>query len=69
MDSHDTTPKYQLIAFLASLGTLGSVFIAALIAASITPSLIGSLGAFGLGTITGGLLGILRLPSSVKKEV
>jgi len=33
-----------------------------LVAAAIAPALIGKIEAFGLGTITGGLIGVLRLP-------
>jgi hypothetical protein len=54
--------KTQLVAYLATLGTLALVFLAALIAAAIAPALTGKIEAFGLGTITGGLIGVLRLP-------
>ena len=53
----------QLIAYLATLGTLVAVFIAALVAGIISPAVIGKVEAFGLGTITGGLIGVLRLPT------
>lgn len=50
----------QLIAYLATLGTLVAIFMASLFAAGhgieVTE-------AYGLGTITGGLIGILRIPS------
>lgn len=52
----------QLIAYLATLGALIAVFLAALIVAAIAPEVIGKIEAFGLGTITGGLIGVLRLP-------
>jgi hypothetical protein len=55
------TAREQLIAYLATLGALVVVFIAALIAAGRGVS-VGE--AFGLGTITGGLIGILRIPAS-----
>lgn len=58
------TAREQLVAYLATLFTLVVVFVAALIAACYAPNLIGRLEAFGLGTITGGLIGILRIPSS-----
>jgi hypothetical protein len=57
-----TERKAQLAAYLATLATLAFVFVAALIAAAIAPALIGKLGSFGLGAITGGLIGVLRLP-------
>jgi hypothetical protein len=55
------TKRDQLIAYLATLAALVTVFIAALIAAGRGVT-VGE--AFGLGTITGGLIGILRIPSS-----
>ena len=54
--------KAQLAAYLATLATLATIFLAALTAAAIAPALIGKIEAFGLGTITGGLIGVLRLP-------
>jgi hypothetical protein len=58
-----TDLREQLVAYLATLATLVLVFIAALVAAAIAPALLGKVEAFGLGTITGGLIGVLRLPS------
>lgn len=55
--------RYQLIAYLATLATLVVVLVVALAAAVIQPTLIGRLEAFGLGTITGGLIGVLRMPT------
>jgi uncharacterized membrane protein YjjP (DUF1212 family) len=57
-------PGQQLAAYLATLATLLLVFVAALAAATISPALVGKIEAFGLGTITGGLIGVLRLPNS-----
>lgn len=57
------TERYQLIAYVATLGTLAAVFIAALIASSLAPDIIGKMEVFGLGTITGGLIGVLRMPT------
>ena len=51
----------QLIAYLATLATLAIVFVAALIAAGHGVN-VGE--AFGLGTIMGGLIGVLRFPQS-----
>lgn len=53
--------REQLIAYLATLAALVVVFIAALIAAGRGVT-VGE--AFGLGTITGGLIGLMRIPSS-----
>lgn len=57
-----TPARDQLIAYLATLGALILVFIAALVVGALSPALIGKIEAFGLGTITGGLIGVLRLP-------
>ena len=57
-------PGQQLAAYLATLATLLLVFVAALAAATLAPAVIGKIEAFGLGTITGGLIGVLRLPNS-----
>lgn len=61
--------RQQLVAYLATLATLIIVFVAALVAACIRPDLVGRLEAFGLGTITGGLIGVLRLPTSARTAV
>lgn len=58
------TAHEQLLAYLATLATLALVFIAALVAASIAPGLMGKMEVFGLGTITGGLIGVLRIPTT-----
>lgn len=50
----------QLIAYLATLFTLVTVFVAALFAAGHSVNVTE---AFGMGTITGGLIGVLRIPS------
>lgn len=54
------TEREQLIAYCATLFTLLAVFVAALIAAGYRVNVTE---AFGLGTITGGLIGALRFPS------
>jgi hypothetical protein len=54
------TAREQLIAYLATLGALVLVVIAALIAAGNGVSITE---AFGLGAVTGGLIGVLRIPS------
>ncbi len=53
--------NHQLIAYLATLGALVVVFIGALIAAAVGN--LSSLEALGVGTVTGGLIGALRMPS------
>lgn len=52
---------YSLVAYLATLATLVVVFVAALFAAGHGVNVTE---AFGLGVITGGLIGVLRYPSS-----
>jgi hypothetical protein len=54
--------REQLIAYLSTLAVLLLVLVSALVAAAISPAIIGKIEAFGLGTITGGLIGVLRLP-------
>lgn len=53
--------RHDLIAYLATLTALVGIFIAALFAAGHGVTVTE---AFGLGTITGGLIGILRIPSA-----
>jgi len=57
------TKHEQLIAFLSTLAALVLVFAIALVAGVISDHIIGKIEAFGLGTITGGLIGVLRIPS------
>ena len=47
---------HALIAFIATLATLLLVLIASFLAAYFVPQLIGKIEAFGLGTVTGGLV-------------
>jgi hypothetical protein len=54
----------QIISFLATLLALLIVYIGTLVFASQYPAIIGKVETFGLGTITGGLIGILRIPSN-----
>ena len=53
----------QIIAFLATLFVLLSVYIATLLVAASSPGVLDKAEIFGLGTITGGLIGILRIPT------
>ena len=56
--------REQLLAYLATLAALVIVFIAALIVAAFAPELLGKMEAFGVGTVTGGLIGALRTPAA-----
>jgi hypothetical protein len=58
------TGKQYLTAYLATLGALVAVFAIAVVAGAVNGAVIGKIEAFGLGTITGGLIGLLRLPST-----
>lgn len=58
------SPREQLVAYLATLGALVIVFIASVVGFGIWPADLTKAEVFGLGTITGGLIGILRLPAS-----
>lgn len=55
--------EQQYRAYLATLGALVFVYVASLIAGGIEPELLGKFEAFGLGAITGGLIGVLRMPT------
>jgi hypothetical protein len=58
----------HLIAYLATLATLAVIFTVAIAAGVASEHVIGKIEAFGLGTITGGLIGVLRLPTSQTAE-
>ena len=60
------TDRHDLIAYLATLATLVIVFVAALVAASLSNVITTKMEAFGLGTLVGGLIGILRIPSAAR---
>lgn len=53
----------QLIAYLATLATLATIFIAALITGALSPQVLSKMDAFALGTVVGGLIGLLRMPT------
>lgn len=59
----DSPDRYQFLAFIATLGALAFVFDSALLAAWLSPGIMGKIEVFGLGTITGGLIGVLKAPS------
>lgn len=56
--------RHDLHAYYATLATLVLVFAIAMITSAFRPDLLGKIEAFGLGTITGGLIGILRIPNA-----
>lgn len=60
------TERHDLIAYIATLLTLITVFCTALYASGHGVNVTE---AFGLGTITGGLIGVLRLPQQRRVEI
>lgn len=56
-----TPARDQLVAYLATLAALVIVYVATLVAAS--AGKLSALEALGVGTITGGLIGVLKQPS------
>jgi hypothetical protein len=58
----------QLVAYLATLAALVIVILCALLIAAWVPEVMGKMEVFGLGTVTGGLIGILRMPASRPQE-
>lgn len=58
------TPREQLIAYLATLAALVMVFSIAIIGGVVNVNVLSKLEVFGLGTITGGLIGVLRIPAA-----
>jgi hypothetical protein len=64
------SPREQLIAYLCTLGALVVIVLGAmLIAWAAGDIVVGKLEAFGLGTVTGGLIGLMRLPSARASNV
>lgn len=55
--------REQLVAYIATLATLIIVIMGSLVIAAVVPEMIGKIEAFGIGTVTGGLIGVLRIPS------
>lgn len=52
----------QFWAYLATLAALVLCFLGALVVGAFNGEVIGKIEAFGLGTLVGGLIGVLRLP-------
>lgn len=63
------TAREQLVAYLATLLALVLVLVAALTGAALSVIVAGKMEAFGLGTITGGLIGVLRIPSQTRTTI
>lgn len=58
------TSREQLVAYLATLGALVLIFVSALVIGAFSSLVVGKIEMFGLGTITGGLIGVLRIPAA-----
>jgi len=54
--------KHEYRAYLWTLLALVMVYFGTMVAAGFWPDLMGKLEVFGLGTVTGGLIGLLRTP-------
>nr|DAL40954.1 MAG TPA_asm: hypothetical protein [Caudoviricetes sp.] len=59
-----THERDQLIAYVATLVTLIICFLGALVAGVLNDAVISKMEAFGMGTLVGGLIGVLRIPSA-----
>lgn len=58
------TAREQLIAYLATLLALVVALVGSMIIAAFVPGVLGHVADFGIGTVTGGLIGVLRIPST-----
>jgi len=57
------TERAQLIAYLATLGALVTCFMGAMIIGAFNDGVVGKIEVFGMGTLIGGLIGVLRMPT------
>jgi hypothetical protein len=60
--------RHEYRAYLWTLAALVMVYFGTIAAAGIWPDLIGKLEVFGLGTVTGGLIGLLRTPRQAQPQ-
>lgn len=58
------TANQQLLAYLATLAALVVSLLGAMVIAAYVPAVLGKIEVFALGTVFGGLIGVLRIPSS-----
>lgn len=58
------TAREQLIAYLATLAALVIVVLGAMLIGAWVPAVLGKIEVFALGTVFGGLIGVLRIPST-----
>lgn len=60
--------RHEYRAYLWTLLALVLVYFGTIAAVAINPALIGKIEVFGLGTVTGGLIGLLRMPRQQQAE-
>lgn len=58
------TSREQLIAYLATLVALIMALVGSMVIAAFVPGILGHVADFGIGTVTGGLIGVLRIPAA-----
>lgn len=58
------TPSEQLVAYLSTLFALVVALVGSMLIAAFVPGVLGHVADFGIGTVTGGLIGVLRIPTS-----
>ena len=63
------TSSEQLIAYVVTLGALIVTLLGAMLVVAFVPGLSSHVADFGIGTVTGGLIGILRIPSTRNNPV
>lgn len=56
--------REQLIAYLATLIALIIALVGSMLVAAFVPGILGHVADFGIGTVTGGLIGVLRIPTA-----
>ncbi|MGI4744949.1 MAG: hypothetical protein ACRYGI_11640 [Janthinobacterium lividum] len=54
--------RNQLVAYIATLAALVAALIGSMLVAAFVPGVLGHIADFGVGTVTGGLIGVLRIP-------
>ncbi|MDY7525468.1 hypothetical protein [Sphingomonas sp. 10B4] len=59
----------QLIAYMATLAALVIALVGSMLIAAFVPGILGHVADFGIGTVTGGLIGVLRIPSTRQNPV
>lgn len=57
------TAREQLFAYVATLITLVTALLGAMLISAWVPAVLGKIEVFALGTVFGGLIGVLRIPS------